>query len=106
MRISALAPALLVALSIVPERVSAQTNSDSSTTDQSSTAGDPKATQDSPDWLFPVAKLNEILPNWLRIGGEYRNRLEGPSGIGYAGTRDFYLLDRLRVHATIQPKPW
>jgi len=61
---------------------------------------------DSPAWLFPVAKLDESLPKRLRLGGEYRNRLEGPTGIGYAGARDFYLLDRLRVHATIQPNDW
>ena len=98
--------ALLVGVSMVARRINAQTNSESSTTAQSSTAAAPNATRDPPDWLFPVAKLDEILPNWLRIGGEYRNRLEGPAGLGYAGTRDFYLLDRLRVHATIQPKPW
>ena len=27
-------------------------------------------------------------------------------GIGYAPTRDFYLLDRFRLHATIQPRDW
>jgi alginate export protein len=61
---------------------------------------------DPPTWLFPIARLNESLPTWLRIGGEYRNRLEGPIGVGYAGTRDFYLLQRLRVLVTIQPTPW
>jgi Alginate export len=106
MRINALLLVLLVGVSIIPGWVGAQTNSDSSTAAQSSAAPDPPAAHDSPEWLFPVAKLDESLPSWLLIGGQYRNRLEGPSGIGYAGTRDFYLLDRLRVHVTIQPKEW
>ena len=69
-------------------------------------APDPLAADDPPDWLFPVAKLDEALPSWLRIGGQYRNRLEGPAGIGYARISDFYLLDRLRVKVTVQPEPW
>jgi hypothetical protein len=73
---------------------------------QSSAAPGSSAADGQPEWLFPIAELNERLPKWLRIGGQYRNRLEGPAGIGYGHTRDFYLLDRLRVHATIQPKEW
>jgi Alginate export len=69
-------------------------------------APNPPAADDPPDWLFPVAKLDEALPSWLRIGGQYRNRLEGPAGIGYARISDFYLLDRLRVKVTVQPEPW
>ena len=78
-----------------------------STTDPGSkTAADTAATDDSLDWLFPVTKLNQSLPAWLRIGGQYRSRLEGPTGIGFARTKDFYLLDRLRVHVAIQPNDW
>jgi Alginate export len=68
----------------------------------------PGATEsdDSLAWLFPVARVNESLPTWLRIGGQYRSRLEGPAGIGISGTKDFYLLDRLRVHLAIQPNDW
>jgi hypothetical protein len=61
---------------------------------------------DPPDWLFPVAKLDESLPSWIHIGGQYRNRFEGPTGIGYTGTSDAYLLGRLRVNVTMQPKQW
>jgi len=60
----------------------------------------PAADPDSPSWLFPIDKLNESLPSWLRFGGEYRDRLEGPIGIGFRGTNDFYLLDRLRVNCS------
>jgi Alginate export len=66
---------------------------------------DPPAAHD-PEWLFPVARLDDSLPHWLFIGGQYRNRLEGPMGIGYRGTNDFYLLDRLRMRVIIQPKEW
>jgi hypothetical protein len=78
--------------------------SDSSTASQSD--DNPNAPKDPADWLFPVAKLDESLPHWLRFGGQYRNRLEGPIGIGYKGTNDFYLLDRFRMWVRIQPKEW
>jgi hypothetical protein len=99
-----LALVLLVGLSITPGWVNAQTSSDSTT--PSSAARDPSTAADTPVWLFPVVELNDHLPGWLRLGGEYRNRVEGPSGIGYTGTRDFYLLNRLRVWVNIQPKEW
>jgi Alginate export len=94
------------------ERTNAQTAPDLSTDSGSSanpsSAGplDAAGTDDSLDWLFPIDKLNESLPHWLHIGGEYRGRLEGPIGIGYTGTNDFYLLDRLRMNVAIQPKDW
>jgi Alginate export len=98
--------ALLAAVSTAPERLNAQTGSDSCTVPPSSAVPEPPAAPDPPEWLFPIDKLDGSLPSWLHIGGEYRNRLEGPTGIGYAGTNDFNLLDRLRVHLTIRPKPW
>lgn len=61
---------------------------------------------DPTSWLFPVAKLDASLPRWLHIGGEYRSRVEGPTGIGFANTKDFYLLDRLRVNVGLQPEEW
>ena len=92
---------LLLCIGVFSERASAQTGSNSG--GQSSP---PAADQDSPSWLFPVAKLDESLPKWLHLGGEYRARLEGPIGIGFTGTNDFYLLERLRVKIVIQPKDW
>jgi Alginate export len=83
-----------------------RTASESSGPGSISNATSDSAEDDSPDWLFPVSKLNQSLPYWLRLGGEYRNRLEGPTGIGFANHKDFYLLDRLRVHAAIQPREW
>jgi hypothetical protein len=85
----------------MPNWARAQTNANSNTASSSSDAD-----SSAPSWLFPVAKLDESLPTWLHIGGEYRDRLEGPTGIGFTSTNDFYLLDRLRVNMRIQPKDW
>jgi hypothetical protein len=86
---------------MLPDRAQAQTNPSSNPG-----ASPPAADSDHTSWLFPVDKLDESLPSWLRFGGEYRDRLEAPIGIGYQGTNDFYVLDRLRVTVAIQPKDW
>ena len=83
------------------ERSTAQARPEPAPADDSAAAEpDPSA------WLFPIDKLNETLPGWLRLGGEYRLRFEGPMGIGYKPTDDSYLLDRLRVTVAIQPEDW
>jgi hypothetical protein len=89
-----------------PGRVKAQEASDSSVGREPSASPNPPDADDPPDWLFPIAKLDQSLPSWIHIGGQYRNRLEGPSGIGYTGSSDFYMLQRLRLNVTIQPEPW
>src|ERR1700686_5914902 len=61
----------------------------------------PAGSDDSMNWLFPVHQINRRFPSWFRIGGEYRARLEGPTGIGFTGTNDFYVLDRLRLRLGI-----
>ena len=98
--------ASLVGMITAPGQGSAGEVSDSPAALRTTAAADASPDQNGPDWLFPVAKLNEALPGWLRLGGEYRNRVESPGGIGRADVSDFYLLDRLRVNATIQPTPW
>jgi hypothetical protein len=93
--------ALFLGISMLPVRAQTQANPNSST------ALNPSANEsDDPSWLFPVAKLDEVLPRWLHIGGEYRDRLEGPIGTNFANTSDFYVLDRLRVKVAIQPEDW
>jgi hypothetical protein len=97
---------------MVQQRINAQTvpdsNADSGSRANSAAPApsDPAGNDDSLDWLFPVTKLNRSLPNWLRIGGQYRGRLEGPTGIGFNSTDDFYFLDRFRVKLGIKPKEW
>jgi hypothetical protein len=44
---------------------------------------------------------------WLKFGGEVRGRAEGLTGVGYQpGSNDAYYLHRLRLNASITPKPW
>jgi hypothetical protein len=94
------------------QRINAQTvpdvNVDSGSSTNSATPApfDPAGSDDSLNWLFPVHQINRRLPSWLRIGGEFRGRLEGQTGIGYTSTNDFYLLDRLRLRLGIKPKEW
>jgi hypothetical protein len=45
-----------------------------------------------------------VLPAWLRVRGEFRERLEGFDGLGFDETRDdLYWLSRLRLNATVTP---
>src|SRR5438445_12894795 len=57
-------------------------------------------------WLFPVERLNDALPPWVQLGGEYRTRVESNDGIGYTTTNDTFLLSRFRFNVTIQPAKW
>jgi hypothetical protein len=57
-------------------------------------------------WLFPVERLNQALPRWLRFGGQFRTRFESEDGIKYATTNDVYLLTQFRFEVTIQPIKW
>jgi hypothetical protein len=92
---------LFLCQSMFTEQAQAQTNPNSNPATNTPAAGG-----DSASWLFPIAKLDEALPKWLHIGGQYRDRLEGPIGIGYTGTNDFYLLDRFRLTVALRPKEW
>jgi hypothetical protein len=103
---------LLLISCVVGQRIDAQTvndlnaDSESSANASSDDAPHPTGNGDSLDWLFPMTKLNRSLPGWFRIGGEYRSRIEGPTGIGFAGSDDSYLLDRLRIKLDIRPREW
>jgi Alginate export len=49
-------------------------------------------------------RVNEILPGWLRVRGEFRDRMEGFTNAGFtSGRDDLYWLNRFRFNATIQP---
>jgi hypothetical protein len=103
---------LLLVACMVRQRINAQTvpdssaNAGSSTNSNSTGATDAAGADDSPDWLFPITQLDHSLPGWFHIGGEYRGRLEGATGIGFTSTDDFYDLARLRVNLAIKPKDW
>ena len=55
----------------------------------------------------PTAFANVDPPTWMRIGVEYRGRLEGFTGGGFADDHeDLYWLNRFRVTARFSMKPW
>ena len=77
-------------------------------------AAPPPATQQTPaagGQVSPPAapppvpnRLNSVLPSWLRVRGEFRQRMEGFDGLGFNATReDLYHLSRLRLNATVTP---
>src|SRR5262245_1100224 len=51
-------------------------------------------------------RANDVLPEWLRVRGEFRERFEGFDGFGFApGRDDTYWLTRFRLEATVRPSP-
>lgn len=59
------------------------------------------------DQLLLSDNANAELPKWLRLGGEYRARVEGFTGGGFkANTEDAYLLSRLRINMSLLPTSW
>jgi hypothetical protein len=49
-------------------------------------------------------RANEVLPQWFRLRGEFRERLEGFDGLGFNPAReDLFWLSRLRLSATVAP---
>src|ERR1700678_63856 len=61
---------------------------------------------DPDGWLFPITRLDELLPHWIQFGGQFRNRVEGQLGLGYASVNDGYDLTQLRLGMYIQPTNW
>jgi hypothetical protein len=50
-------------------------------------------------------RANELMPSWLRLRGEFRERIEGFDNAGFtAGRDDAYFLSRLRFTATATGK--
>src|SRR5262249_16615111 len=51
--------------------------------------------------------LNQELPRWWRLEGEYRVRFEGLEGSGFkTDSSDAYVLGRARVNTTLIPAAW
>jgi hypothetical protein len=51
-----------------------------------------------------VNRVNDALPSWLRVRGEFRERMEGFDGAGFDDAReDLYWLSRFRFNTTITP---
>ena len=49
-------------------------------------------------------RFNEVLPAWLRVRGEFRQRVEGFDSFAFTpGRDDTYSLSRVRLNATVTP---
>ena len=57
-------------------------------------------------WLFPITRLDELLPHWIQFGGQFRDRAESQMGLGYAPITDAYDLTQLRLGVYLQPTKW
>ncbi len=47
--------------------------------------------------------VNGQLASWFQVRGEFRTRIEGFSGGGFAENEDVYWMDRFRLNATVRP---
>ena len=57
--------------------------------------------QPAPKPPFPN-RANSVMPSWLRVRGEFRERVEGFDNSGFTADRDdAYALSRVRLNATI-----
>jgi hypothetical protein len=60
------------------------------------------AAQTTPPRAPILNRANEVVPAWLRVRGEFRERMEGFDGLGFNETReDLYWLSRFRFNATV-----
>jgi hypothetical protein len=101
---------VLLALFAVPLSAAAQQQQVASAQPQTSSAPQPPQTappappaqvQPAPRPPFPN-RANTVLPSWLRVRGEFRERVEGFENSGFIeGRDDSYALTRVRLNATI-----
>jgi Alginate export len=54
----------------------------------------------------PSDDLNQQLPSWLKLSGEFRLRFEEFGSSGFINPEDSYLLTRTRFNLSIQPVSW
>jgi Alginate export len=85
---------------------SAQTASAPQPTQTTPAAPAAAQVQTAPRPPFPN-RANTVLPSWLRVRGEFRERFEGFEGSGFVEDRDdAYALSRVRLNATITPSKY
>ena len=52
-------------------------------------------------------RLNTVLPTWLRVRGEFRERMEAVDNAGFtSGRDDLFWLSRFRFNASVLPTRW
>ena len=56
----------------------------------------------TPDRPAPLGVGGQLTP-WLQVRGEFRARVEGFTGGGFADNSDAYWMDRFRLNATVSP---
>jgi hypothetical protein len=98
-----LTPAALLA---VPLATAAQQTS-ASAQPQITTAAPPAAApqpQPQPQKLPLFNRANQKLPQWLKVRGEFRERVEGFQNLGFTeGRDDGYALSRVRLNVAVTP---
>lgn len=58
------------------------------------------------DWVRPAKELNRELPQWIRLDGQFRDRLERFGGIAFHDQQDGHDLTQFRFMTVIEPVPW
>ena len=83
----------------------AQTIADNKTAAASPSAASQIQAPQPPSPKAPIPnRLNDVLPTWLRVRGEFRERVEGFESAGFVTDRDdAYYLSRFRFNATVTP---
>lgn len=109
---------LTITVLVRPGAVAALQAASPTQTDESaqSQSGQPSAIAAPPTQLAPPVpapanrppfpnRANEVLPSWLRVRGEFRERVEGFTNAGFVQDRDdAYFLSRLRLSAVARGK--
>jgi hypothetical protein len=95
-----------VALLVVPlTAVAQQTQQTSASAQPQVTPAAPAAAPPQIPQKVPIFnRANQKLPAWLRVRGEFRERVEGFQNLGFTdGRDDGYALSRVRFNATVTP---
>ena len=82
--------------------VSAQTPDSVDTRSASATAQPPPVAVKSVPGPAPLGVDGQLTP-WLQVRGEFRARIEGFTGGGFADSSDAYWMDRFRFNAAVSP---
>jgi hypothetical protein len=97
-----LATPIYMALALAPAVVYGQ-QAQTATAQAAQTAAPASPLAPAPSVPVPN-RLNNVMPSWLRLRGEFRERMEGFDGLGFNETReDLYWLSRFRFNATVTP---
>ena len=87
----------------------ASTSSDAAAAGPSAPTGAPRsaAASNSDAGWTPGTAINSWLPHWLRVSGEFRDRMEGHTAYGFKpGVNDEFDLTRVRLGLDFTPTSW